>query len=274
MGCSSPNKEIKPTVASLKSEAPSWVKNSYDLPANYAVGYAPVNFQGVYIQRLSALNQARSDLANSIQTHINSLYEQELTSSKAIQDRKAVLKIETLSQTMLNSSFQVDAYFDEKKGLYVLVKSPEIFTGNEIPLNPLITEPYSPEDTIRSRCYQEKVLQKIHTYSELYMGRPVWFYRPGRNGAVGIAEQQDQINFEKQKLLSLNIAKSNLAKRQQTSVRSEQEVLKLLHNDSTGRMMETNSRMQSASKADQTATKDIWIDPNSCELYTWVIKEK
>ncbi|MDO9267416.1 MAG: hypothetical protein Q7U00_10075 [Sulfurimonas sp.] len=268
---------------SPSEELPAWVNNPPEL---HAVGSSDVNFQGIYMQRLEAINKARSDLAHNLKSYITSQFEIRAKSSNEKFTTKVYDKVNALSEVFLNESYQVDAYIDSKKRLYILLESKKerinsLIGGkninpDKIELPVLKTVPFDKEKLMQSRCYDPYVLQSLNTQSNLYQNRPVWFFRPNQNGVVGsigIAEKEEGRNFLEQKSVALSLAKSSLATRQKSQIASEHEALKIVHDDISGKLFETSSILRSETNLDQVVERDIWLDPNSCELYIWVIKK-
>lgn len=278
-GCTS---MIEPKSAHSE-ELPFWVNNP---PKLHAVGSSDVNFQGIYTQHLAAVDKARGDLAHEIKSYITSHFEIGSKSTKESSSTKVYDKVSTFSELLLNESYQVDAYIDSKRRLYVLVGSSKerieklmgIKEQNhaDITLTPLKTEPFSKERAMQSRCYPKDVLQSIDTQSQLYQNKPVWFFRPNHNGvvgSVGIAEKEEGRTFLEQKSAALALAKSAIAKRVQSQIVSEHEALKITYNDTSGKIFESSSIVRSDIKLDSLVERDVWLDPKSCELYVWVIRK-
>jgi hypothetical protein len=278
-GCT-PFTEPKPLQS---EEFPSWVNNP---PPLYAVGSSGVNFQGIYTQHLEAINKAKGDLAHNIKSYITSEFEMESKSTKDSSSTKVYDKVNAFSEVFLNESYQVDAYIDSKKRLYVLVGSSKerisdllgikAQNSSNIALTELKTEPFSKEILMQSRCYSKDILQNIDTESQLYKNKPVWFFRPNYNGvvgSVGIAEKEEGVTFLEQKSAAFALAKSALAKRSQSQIASEHEALKITYNDTSGKIFESSSIIRSEMRLDGIVQRDIWLDPKSCELYVWAVKK-
>lgn len=265
-------------------ELPLWVNNPNELQA---VGSSDVNFQGIYTQQLEAIGKARSDLAHNLKSYITSQFEMESKSSNEKFSTKVYDKVNALSEVFLNESYQVDAYIDSKKRLYVLLGSSKerinkligTQNSNENKTKPQVlkTYPFDKKKLMQSSCYAPDILQSLNTKSNLYQDKPVWFFRPNQNGvagSVGIAEKEEDRSFLEQKSVALSLAKSSLAKRQKSQIASEYEALKITHDETSGKLFETSSILRSTIKLDKIAERDIWLDPNSCELYIWVVKSE
>ncbi|MCW8895239.1 MAG: LPP20 family lipoprotein [Sulfurimonas sp.] len=272
---------VQPEVKQ-NEQLPTWV-NSFE-PLR-AVGSSEVNFQGIYSQRLEAMNKARNDLAHNLRSYITSVFDSESKTQGEKISNKSSDKVTALSEIFLNESYQVDAYFDKNARLYVLVESSkekiDRLIGNtkakkthKTALSVLKTRPFDKDELMKSRCYAPNILKTITTKSSLYQNKPVWFFRPNQNGvmgSVGIAEKEEKRTFEEQKRVALSLAKASLEKRLKTQIISEHEVLKIVNGDTSGEIFETSSVVKSASKVQPSVEKDIWLDPYSCELYVWSV---
>ncbi|MBW6489456.1 hypothetical protein [Sulfurimonas sp.] len=278
-GCTSPK---EPNISQAE-ELPSWVNNPPEL---HAVGSSGVNFQGIYTQHLEAINKAKGDLAHNIKSYITSEFEMESKSTKKSSSTKVYDKVNAFSELFLNESYQVDAYIDSKKRLYVLMGSSKERISNllgikaqnssNIALTALKTEPFLKEILMQSRCYSKDILKGIDTESRLYQNKPVWFFRPNYNGvvgSVGIAEKEEGVTFLKQKSAAFALAKSALAKRVQSQIASEHEALKITYNDTSGKIFESSLIIRSEMRLDGVVQRDLWLDPKSCELYIWAVKK-
>ncbi|MDA7817971.1 hypothetical protein N9A28_07260 [Sulfurimonas sp.] len=252
-------------------DLPSWVNT---LDTAYAVGSSPVNFQGIYTQHISAVNQAKNDLAHNIKSYITSSFENNLKTSEKTLTKKQYSKITTLSDTLLSESYQLDAYFTKDRRLYVLIHSPQAqkVMKDALILPTFKTTAFDKSILMKSRCYSPTVLETINTKSDLYQNKPIWFFRPNQNqmyGSVGIAEKEEGMSFEEQKEIATFLAKSSLAKRKKVKLNSEYESLSILNNNTTGNLFERSSITKSESNVEDSDIKDIWLDPKSCELYIW-----
>ncbi|QOY55376.1 hypothetical protein HUE87_03825 [Candidatus Sulfurimonas marisnigri] len=276
VGCT-PSVHVKPS-----EQLPKWVDSDDTLRG---VGSSEVNFQGIYTQRLAAVNQAKSDLAHTLKSYITSIYKSSEKVNKDEISNKSQNKITAFSEVFLNESYQVDAYFDVDRRLYVLVelskprlntllgiKVETIKTTQTLPK--LNTRVFNKDELMQSRCYPQDILKTIDTKADLYQNKPVWFFRPNQNGyegSVGIAEKESLKSYEEQKKVAVILAKSALSKRKKTQIASEHEALEILHNDTSGEIFETSSIVRSANRSQPTTVKDIWLDPQSCELYVWIV---
>lgn len=112
-------------------------------------------------------------------------------------------------------------------------------------------------------------------------GYPLWFYSPGHGGylgAVGTAKIQKEGGYANQKRLALRIAQAELARQinviVDTELTTEETVI------DRGVAEEYRSKLGSLSKHDtkqlikNAVIKDEWINPETGELYLWVVIEK
>ncbi|TKI69247.1 hypothetical protein FCU45_06915 [Sulfurimonas crateris] len=264
-----------------KEQLPLWV-NEHSL--TQAVGSSEVNFQGVYTQRAAALNEAKSSLAHNIRSYItSSLQSQSSVGNNKISNRYKD-KIVALSELFLSDAHQVDAFFDSNRKLYILVESPQesiervVGLGaqkNRTPLPALTTRPFDKEELIESRCYQRELLESINTKSELFQNKPVWFFRPNQGGvlgSVGIAEKEEGRSLAEQKRVALSLAKSTLIRDKKMQIKSRHELLKIVSDDINGEIFDSSAVIRSAESSFAAEIRDIWLDPQSCELYLWIVE--
>jgi hypothetical protein len=267
-----------------QEELPLWVNNH---SLTQAVGTSEVNFQGVYTQQAEALNEAKSQLAHNIRSYITSSLESELKVNGTEISNKFRDKINALSEVFLSESYQVDAYFDSQRKLYILVESSKeridkIIGRNsntkedKISIPSLSTRPFKKDELIKSKCYSTEILQTINTKSALFQNKPVWFFRPNQNGvfgSVGIAEKSEGMNFLEQKKAASVLAKSSLLKDKKMQIESEHELLKIVDDEISGEIFESSAVIRSKAKSISVEQKDIWLDPKSCELYIWIVRK-
>lgn len=253
----------------------------------HAVGSSKVNFQGIYTQRLEAINKAKSDLSHRVESYISSVYQKESKTNGNSISTRIQNKVKSISNVFLKESYQVDAYIDAQRRLYVLVgiskaKVYNLFgdktqlTSSKTHLPTLKTRPFDKKELMQSKCYSKNILETIDTKSDLYQNMPIWFFRPNQDGvvgSVGIAEKERGRSYTKQKSAAFILAKSAISKRQKTEISSEYELYKILHGTVSGENFETSSIVRSATKVQEVVQKDIWLDPKSCELYVWAIKK-
>jgi hypothetical protein len=263
-------------------QLPSWVEEH---SLTQAVGSSEVNFQGVYTQRAAALNEAKSQLAHNIRSYITSSLSSRSNVSDSEISNRFNDKVVALSEVFLNDAYQVDAFFDSNKKLYILVESPQENIERAVSLElqksrsslPVLkTRPFERDELMRSRCYQRELLETINTKSELFQDKPLWFFRPnigGVFGSVGIAEKEENMSLQAQKEIALTLAKASLLKEKKMQMKSRHELLKILSNEEAGEIFESSAVIRSTSESIPIEQKDIWLDPNSCELYIWILSK-
>ncbi len=273
-----------PQPSSAKKEAadtamPAWVAHPDAPGVLRAVGSAPRNFQGVYMQRDTALADARDKLAHKIAVVISAAYTSKLKADRAALDRRMRREITEVSQLLLHQSRQVAGYIDRRGRLDLLVETPDptaVTSAGSSGLPPLETEAFDPAVLKKSRCYPPAVTGTVRTRYPLYLGRPVWFFRPdylGKPGAVGIAEKEPGSDFERQKRAAEALAKADLAKRRRLQMDSQHRLMKILRHDIMGGTFDKRLQAKSTSRITDTLTRDLWLDPKSCELYLWVTEK-
>jgi hypothetical protein len=253
----------------LNTSKPLWLKDRNNIDRFHAIGSAPVNFQGVYMQQNEAINKAKNDLAHSLKTHITSVYKMKQKVNNEKVSTKSLNRIKAISNTFLHENYQIDAYFDEDKKLYVLIENPR-YTKKFI-LRNLENKEFNNKKLLESRCYSKKILSSIKTKANMHKNRPIWFYRPAKNGSVGIAEKEEYVDFAKQKRVALSLAKLSLAKRQRIKVISQHDILSIVSDNVFGSIFESSSIVKTATKVKPTTLKDIWMDPESCEIYVYIV---
>ncbi|MBE0514140.1 hypothetical protein [Sulfurimonas sp.] len=262
-------------------ELPSWVSEH---SLTQAVGSSEANFQGIYTQRAAALNEAKSSLAHNIRSYIASSLQSHSKVGNSEISNKYKDKIVALSELFLSDAHQVDAFFDSQRRLYILVESLQESIDRVVGLDvqkkrtslPLLrTRPFEKEELIESRCYQKELLESINTKSELFQNKPVWFFRPNQSGvlgSVGIAEKEEGRTLEEQKKVALSLAKSALIKEKKMQMKSRHELLKIVNDELNAEIFDSSAVIRSADKSTPVEVKDIWLDPQSCELYVWIVE--
>jgi len=251
---------------------PVWMNNPNILNEFYTIGSSPVNFQGVYMQRLEAINKAKADLSHSMQTYISSVNQNKTNIYNEKFTNKNIQKIKADSNTYLSDIYQIDAYFDENKRLYILMQYAK--SKQKLKLRGLKEENFDKNSFLQSRCYSQEILNSINTKSKMHMGKPIWFYRPNDNNllsSIGIAEHEEYMSFADQKRLAYILAKSELSKRQKTKMQSEHEILSIINDGVSGNIFQTSSIVKTSSRLSSSHIQDIWMDPKSCELYLWLV---
>ncbi len=261
-----------PSPSKQGTEKPYWLKNQNLLDSFYAVGSAPVNFQGMYMQRNEAINKAKAELSHSIESFITSIYKNSSNVSTNHKSFQSVEKVRALSKSFLHNSYQVDAYFDDDRNLYVLIKNPK--SKQKLKLRPLKKEKFDDTKLMQSRCYSNDVLKSVRTKYPMHNSKPIWFYRPNENAklaSIGIAEKEEYISFAQQQRVAYSLAKSALSKRQRTHMRSEDEILSVLSGEISGGVFESSSIVKSATRVKPSHIEDVWLNPNNCELYLYLV---
>lgn len=263
-----------------QEKLPLWV-NEHSL--TQAVGSSEVNFQGVYTQRAAALNEAKSSLAHNIRSYITSSLQSHSKVGNSEISNKYKDKIIALSELFLSDAHQIDAFFDSQRRLYILVESPQESIDRVMGLDgqkervslPILrTRPFEKEELIESRCYQKELLETIDTKSALFQNKPIWFFRPNQSGvlgSVGIAEKEEGRTFSEQKKVALSLAKSALIKEKKMQMKSRHELLKIVSDDINVEIFDSSAVIRSTDKSTSIEVKDIWLDPQSCELYVWIV---
>ena len=276
LGCAKPKPE--------KSFAPQWVTDFESLNSFQAVGFSMPNFQGMHLQKMEAMIKARSLLGEKITSFITIEYYRRVENNANYHKEYDSSQATNISKLILANSYQKDAYFDKNANLYILLEienTPELqkILGTKINFNvqllKLKTYLYTQDALLKRRCYSQEILKTIKTKYPLYNGYPIWFFRPNienKHGTIGIAEKLEDSSLESQKKVSLTLAKIALAKRNQIQIKSLYELSTILiHNEEV--LNAVNKIVTNSQSNIKTVTiKDIWMDPNQCELYTWISK--
>ncbi len=281
-GCAASSAPAPEKKTARAAALPAWVGAPEAEGVIRAVGSAPRNFQGVYMQRNAAMTDARDRLAHKIRVVISAAYASKFEERGEHLSRETQRKITEISRLLLRQSRQVDGYIDGGGRLYVLAEVPDVVGGRPAGVSkeglPDITpEPFDPSALKQSRCYPREVTEKIHTKYGLYLGKPVWFFRPdyrGHTGAVGIAEKESGRGFDAQKRAALALARSDLAKRKRLRMDSRHALVRIFKHDLLGSTFEKELKTTSVSKVTETVQEDIWLDPKSCELYVWIVEKE
>jgi len=69
------------------------------------------------------------------------------------------------------------------------------------------------------------------------------------------------------KSLAITLATTNLVRKIKSHVASKQKLMKMLKDDEIANLLESSSRYKSNALVKSVELQDIWMDPNSCELY-------
>ena len=271
--CAKPIKDDK--------DIPIWVSNPKSLSSFQAVGVAKVNFQGIYMQRLEAITKARANLSEKISSYIVYEYKRRVKAGTNIIKTYDHSIVQTISNTILSNSYQADAYIDNDKNLYILLEiksSPTLqkilrdnLAVNDV-IKPLETYKFDKKKLLQSRCYSKNILEHIDTKYPMYKDKPIWFYRPDMDGiaSVGISELYNDSTFDSQYKTSLALAKASLSKRKYLRINSIYKLSTIFIQDR--RSQEDIHTIDTKSKTvlNGIILKDLWLDPDSCELYTWI----
>jgi hypothetical protein len=271
-------------VTPKKTVAPKWVTDPKSLNSFQAVGFSIPNFQGMHLQKMEAIIKARAQLGEKITSFVIIEHDRRIKNSTNYYQEYDHTQATNISKLILANSYQKDAFIDKNGNLYILLEiayTPElqkilgVKIKSNVQLPKLKTYSYTQDALLKRRCYSQKILKTIKTKYPLHNGYPIWFFRPnieGKQGAVGIAEQLEDSSLESQKKVSLILAKTALAKRNQIQINSIYKLSTILIHDEEVlreiRHIVTNSK----SNIKDITVKDIWMDPKQCELYTWIIE--
>ena len=269
-----------PAAKQAASQAvPAWV-NAPDAPGVIrAVGVARPNFQGAHMQRETAMADARDKLAHKLAVVISAEYASKLDADTKHIDTQLQKKITEVAKLLLSQSRQVDGFIDRRHRLYVLVEAPDPLASASVPSAPPPPprlEPFDYETMKNSHCYRYAPKAAVQTKYGLYLGRPIWFFRPdyaGHVGSVGVAEAQEGDTFARRKAAAVSLARADLARRRKIRLDSSHELLRIMKHDVMGGTFEKSLRSRSAAKVMHTKLEDIWLDPKSCEVYAWVVEK-
>ena len=121
-----------------------------------------------------------------------------------------------------------------------------------------------------------KHLMRFHNIASY----PVWFYDPhqdGYLGAVGIAKKQEQGGYYQQKWLARIVAEQELTKQRRiliNNICNSRKEIQLRNEVIIRYKSKINCKSEQYSKAIlKTTIKDEWIDPQTGDLYLWVVIE-
>jgi hypothetical protein len=250
-----------------KSDTPSWAKDDAMLGGNLVVGRAMPTFQGMYMQRQNALFDARRKLSFKIRSIISKDKEQSI---EVYNDKIKIESIENInefSKVILSDITQYDAYISDDNELFILIGLSNENVKIKSKSSSLVK--FDKNRLLNSGCYPKSILETIDTKSDIYKGKPLWFYeknRPGVYTSIGIAEKIDN-DFDAQKSLAITLATTNLVRKIKSHVSSKQKLMKMLKDDEIANLLESSSRYKSNALVKSVELQDIWMDPNSCELY-------
>jgi len=261
------------------STLPGWVFSPAISGKLSAVGSCAPDSKGAYMQRTTALANARSALGQIIESKITVLHESMITNTPDGQSHWSMEEIRLRSHTLLEHSKQENAYVDTDGTLYVLLTLPETlitenvagniqYTVSEIE-DSLQTDPFDPEALMNSGCYDEKTLGTIQTKSAMRNGRPLWFYTT-KQGSIGIAKKQSNSSYAKQKQLAWALAKADYAKQQKSKTETEIIRQTTVTDGNSEEIASSASVQKSSQYVNRLYIKDQWMEPNSCDLYVLV----
>lgn len=135
-----------------------------------------------------------------------------------------------------------------------------------------------PEEKPREQVAMEKKLDRT-TKFPMKDGRPVWFYDPnydGYFGAIGVARKSStKGGYATQKRLAKTLAQAELSKQLKVFVDTEltttkERILSKI-SESYRSTLETLSVHKSQELLENAQIIDEWIDPNSGDLYVWLV---
>jgi len=196
----------------------------------------------------------------SIKQH--SKAQQQLEAQKAFEE----LDREVESPTLEEPKFEKPKQPEMQKTIETPVVKPE-----EKPIE-------KPIDKSREQVVMEKKLDKT-TKFPMKDGRPVWFYDPnydGYFGAIGVARKSStKGGYATQKRLAKTLAQAELSKQLKVFVDTEltttkERILSKI-SESYRSTLETLSVHKSQELLDNAQIIDEWIDPNSGDLYVWLV---
>jgi hypothetical protein len=187
--------------------------------------------------------------------------------SKAQQQLEAQKAFEELDREVENPTLEEPKF--EKFKQPELKKSPETPTTKSVEKS--LEKP-------REQVAMEKKLDKS-TKFPMRDGRPVWFYDPnydGYFGAIGIARKSStKGGYATQKRLAKTLAQAELSKQLKvfvdTELTTEKERILTKVSDSYRSTLTTLSVHKSEELLTNAQIIDEWIDPNSGDLYVWLV---
>jgi hypothetical protein len=262
---------------------PSWVFVPNASGKLAAVGSCPPHPKGEYMQRATALANARSALGQIIESQITVLREAAIQNDPSGEKSWNLEEIQLRSRALLEQSQQENAYVGSDGSLYLLLTLPKKavsdnaegsvgYTMNEID-NELSTEPFDPSALLRSGCYDDATIKAITTKSPMRGGKPVWFYNPhiaNKPGAIGLSKKQPEGTFTKQKNLAWTLARADYAKQQKNITNTTLSKTTLNSDEAVIETASLSNTQSSSANVNRLVIKDEWMDPRNCDLYVWV----
>jgi len=189
--------------------------------------------------------------------------QQQLEAQKAFEELDREVENPTLEEPMFEKSKQPEM----QKTIGTPVVKPEENPPEEKPI-----------EKLREQVAMEKKLDKT-TKFPMKDGRPVWFYDPnydGYFGAIGVARKSStKGGYATQKRLAKTLAQAELSKQLKVFVDTEltttkERILSKI-SESYRSTLETLSVHKSQELLDNAQIIDEWIDPNSGDLYVWLV---
>lgn len=267
-----------------KANLPSWVIDPKVPEKIAAIGSCPPHPKGAYMQRTTALANARQSLSMILNSAITVTRETMLREQNSQVQNLSSEEINAISDSLLLQSKQEDGFTAQDGTLYVLVsleksaitnalighrdttsKVPDSISmkGNLFDLDPLL----------KSGCYDEKILRSIITKSPMKDAKPLWFYNPsltGKMGAIGIAKKQPNTPFQKQKQLAMMLAQADYGKQLKTLNHTDISQKTTMKDTGTQEDYASDTNQKSAQNVTGLFIKDMWMDTKTCDLYLLV----
>ncbi len=217
------------------------------------------------------MHDAKDNLSYKINSLITSKSETDLNILNETISLKSVKNIQALSEIALRQTTQYDIYIDEDKNLYILIglRDQKSLATKKIELYD-----FDMSELLDSGCYPKETVQDIKTTSYMYKEKPLWFYEPyikNHHTAIGIAPKLDN-NYERQKRGAVLQAKMNLIRDMSSHIKSKQSLMQLLKHDESATVLQESGIHKSRGVIKGVEVKDIWMDPDTCELYIYSIK--
>ncbi len=103
---------------------------------------------------------------------------------------------------------------------------------------------------------------------------PAWIYQPGVLGAVGIAKKQEKGGYAAQKRLAIVIAQAELAKQIEVIINTELQTEKTMVNNDYHSRLSSLSKQETQQLIRNAVVKEEWTNPETGELYVWVVIER
>ena len=141
--------------------------------------------------------------------------------------------------------------------------------------------PVLPENTVPEKPNPNTVAEKdrpdVIAKYPLVNGKPIWFKEPGYGGylgGVGISKPQKD-GYSAQRRVALSMAQADLSRSVSVNIYNEATSERLLVDTATAfyykEKFSTLSRQEVDEYTANFTIMDMWTDPNTKELYLWVI---